>query len=515
LVGLTEMTVIAICARTSEHGIDAGALESLLRSRGRRAVVVDDLCADETSARTLTADDPDGRLVMAVCPDGPSRGEIRARARRAGLDPGVGVLRIELAGAASFGDPNGTLERAATVLEAGVSRLEASPASSADAFRLTLPPGAISRRSLLSLPAASYEPVAEVGLEGCRGSTICGLCVDACPVDAIDRGTRVPSVEKDRCIGCAACVTTCPVDDAIRLPGADLVGSEAQLSALLASATDGRTEAVGIVIACRNAPSVPDGALPGQWMPMEATCLSGVTPGWILEALRGGARAVALRGCGAACPAKAPERIEPRTRFVADALAAIGVERSDERVRFLAPEDDSGRRSGSEPATLAPIATGSDGPIRLREPGASATLLAGSHAAGVVRSEASPFGTPSVRADGCTLCGSCSQVCPTDAFRFEQGPVAATLELDRDRCVACGHCVAICPEQVIEMERGVDIGSAGRGSAKIARSALTRCRRCGEPVAPIAMLDRISAMLPDDPLMMEPIGSLCTDCRGY
>ena len=43
----------------------------------------------------------------------------------------------------------------------------------------------------------------------------CGLCVDRCPVNAIEVDD-ICSVEKNRCIGCGLCVTTCP-EEALRL----------------------------------------------------------------------------------------------------------------------------------------------------------------------------------------------------------------------------------------------------------------------------------------------------------
>ncbi len=39
----------------------------------------------------------------------------------------------------------------------------------------------------------------------------CGLCKDACPVDAIAEGTPY-SIDPDLCIDCGACAGECPSD---------------------------------------------------------------------------------------------------------------------------------------------------------------------------------------------------------------------------------------------------------------------------------------------------------------
>ena len=499
---------IAICGRLGAHGLDPEGLLAEVARRGDDVLIVDDLCGDERALGRLAAGDPDGRVVMAVCPDGPSSDEVRARARRTGLDAGVGALRVDSVRAAALGVDEDAQARAAAVLHAGAARLAVMPVSSADAFRLGLPGGPVSRRSLLSMARTSYLPVAVVGEAGCRGSAVCGLCVDACPVDAIEPAGRVPRVQKDRCIGCAACVTACPVEGAVRLPGADLVGFEAQIQALFETEPE-----AGLLVACRGAPPIPQQRLPGAWLSLEVPCLSIVTPGWALQAMRVGARAVTFRGCGGTCGARAPERMEPRTAFARDALSAVGIEHSEERIRLLLPEDDGTDVDAEAPApeALAPVGEAVDR-VRLREPAATASFLAGG--TGALRSEGSPLGVLTIRTDGCTMCGLCAKVCPTEAFRFDEGHVAATLDLDRDRCIGCGHCVAICPEKVLDVERGVDPGVLGRGPVSVKRSAMTRCRRCGEPVASSAMLDRIRAMLPDDPGVLDTVEELCLDCRG-
>lgn len=48
--------------------------------------------------------------------------------------------------------------------------------------------------------------------------TGCGVCVDACPVQAIELEGAVAKVDPEKCTGCTVCVDTCPVQ-AISMQG--------------------------------------------------------------------------------------------------------------------------------------------------------------------------------------------------------------------------------------------------------------------------------------------------------
>ena len=50
--------------------------------------------------------------------------------------------------------------------------------------------------------------------EKCTG---CGLCVDACPVEAISLENDKAKVDAGKCVDCGQCVEECP-NEAIRMP---------------------------------------------------------------------------------------------------------------------------------------------------------------------------------------------------------------------------------------------------------------------------------------------------------
>jgi NAD-dependent dihydropyrimidine dehydrogenase PreA subunit len=52
-----------------------------------------------------------------------------------------------------------------------------------------------------------------------------------------------------------------------------------------------------------------------------------------------------------------------------------------------------------------------------------------------------------VKAEDCTACGACAEICPVDAIKINDVAV-----IDPEECTDCGACVDECPVECIKLE---------------------------------------------------------------
>jgi ferredoxin len=381
--------------------------------------------------------------------------------------------------------------------------------------------GAVRRAARLR---ARPEVTVEAGscAVGAKGMAGCSACESACPNDAItvsNAGSGSVSVEPDRCVACGTCVSVCPTGAIEPTRGFD-VPTMADLveSALTPFAETGGSRlpwssppAYGVVLVSEAiAPAVratlSSRSVPAMVPVVVPTVLS-VSDAVAISAVAMGADGVVL----ASDPDRATDPIRETAREANRTLGDLGL---GERVEVADTTD---------PDRLAETMTAALGePI---EPGASGAPTGDSrHAVGVAATTALATGPGSadgpvpmpgsgsvtVEAEGCTLCSTCEDVCPTDALNQTTG----TLEFDPGACVGCGHCESACPEAVLSVESGVvvDEGTVQDDHA-IVDKPVAECERCGEPFAAEAGLaavrDRLDGDLPDALDL-----TVCPSCRS-
>ncbi len=66
-----------------------------------------------------------------------------------------------------------------------------------------------------------------------------------------------------------------------------------------------------------------------------------------------------------------------------------------------------------------------------------------------------------VRADNCTGCEACIEVCPVDCIYkvpgFDMPTLQSFVDIDLERCIGCSLCERWCPWDAIDMVDSVDI----------------------------------------------------------
>src|SRR5690606_37469443 len=153
-----------------------------------------------------------------------------------------------------------------------------------------------------------------------------------------------------------------------------------------------------------------------------------------------------------AVPPTVREAMREQIRFAAPILDAMGLDAS--RLVWFGVKDDAAALFGRAmaPAVRQPAAFDTynekRGTLRLAldhlydqapENPRTVALPAGA-----------PFGQIEVNKQACTLCMSCSQVCPTRAL--SDAGDKPQLSFTEDLCVQCGLCATACPEDAITLE---------------------------------------------------------------
>jgi NAD-dependent dihydropyrimidine dehydrogenase PreA subunit/coenzyme F420-reducing hydrogenase delta subunit len=465
------------------------------------------------------------RLVLGLCTTTGHRHELDANARKVEVDPfGLEVLNLGASCALAHPRPQAT-EKAKLLLEAGLARARAYAGSRPENVKPLLSwNGQLSRRSLLTLPPIRYEAVPSIREESCSARAGCRICAKACPREALrasDDGLVV--LNKAQCTACGACVSLCP-QTAIDFPGASPSQVEAQVAALLTS-LPAALHPRGILFHCGKGVPALEAlgrkglSYPAGWLPVELPCLGMVTPAWILEPLNLGAAAVGLLGCPPAeCRFGQRQILEGRADYCRELLRMMGG--SPDAVRILDITDEAAMARGLSSLRPPEVSAAPNPAGGVRLSGARATAeavlaLAERYEAppdGAVAHPHSTLGIVKIN-PGCTGCGACAFACPTRALVLERDEEAVSLAFDPRLCVACAECVPACPEAVLRVEKVTDFRTLSEGRRTLFRDREVRCESCGAPVAPRAMLDRISAILGED-RAVPAIVRYCLTCRG-
>ncbi len=82
------------------------------------------------------------------------------------------------------------------------------------------------------------------------------------------------------------------------------------------------------------------------------------------------------------------------------------------------------------------------------------------------------FGSLSI-SDSCTLCKTCSSVCPMNAIKRNNG----RLEFIHGLCINCNLCRLFCPESAIKIENGLDLSEADIKKV-LKEEKMVKCPRC-------------------------------------
>lgn len=264
----------------------------------------------------------------------------------------------------------------------------------------------------------------------------CKRCAEVCPHDAVTVRGRGVEIDEVDCSGCGLCVQACPsqaLEPRVRIGGGrsvkcSRVAGDAQTVHCLARL---RPTDLHLLIRGRNEIVLARGDC--------ATCeVGGAAVAEAVDAVaEEGRELLALRGRDGGIRVEVRERLD-------DADTAETLDR-----RALLRGGWRGLARGAS-AALAPLDVGGEDEEDAlpREAGRRYRAL---RLADLAPDREVPWPLPVVN-DSCILCPVCTKVCPTDAFsRTFDDDGGGALHLDPERCIGCDACVGACPVDAISM----------------------------------------------------------------
>jgi TorA maturation chaperone TorD/Pyruvate/2-oxoacid:ferredoxin oxidoreductase delta subunit len=91
----------------------------------------------------------------------------------------------------------------------------------------------------------------------------------------------------------------------------------------------------------------------------------------------------------------------------------------------------------------------------------------------------------------CTLCNICTEVCHPNALQLAKDKWEIALIFDPARCDGCDYCIKYCPESILRLDNVATANGSNDRTTQLAVSAIAPCAKCGTPLVPEVMLQRI------------------------
>ena len=382
----------------------------------------------------------------------------------------------------------------------------------------------------------TYEQTICAG--GDKGIETCGRCIDFCPYDAISRQTenrlRI-QVDHLTCEGCGACVSACPTS-ALQFTEPSPQEIYARMAALLESSKEkqGNVEPPVIVFHCEEmgrkvletAGEIPLPYSSGV-LPVEVPCLRYVSESNMLAAFSLGAAGVGLLGCEN-CPNGERELLYQKYDFTK--LVLHNFELGQERVRIVTVEEGMEADAiGSvnefvSQLSDAPLAPSWSTPRQTGNREIMAEVLesfleqTGKEPGTMKLSPDLPFALAEVEESGCTLCRSCANVCPTNAFKFDEEN--NSLYFKHINCVGCGLCEQVCPENVVTLKSELFLEKPTLDYKKVVEDEMINCSKCEKPYINRRALEAVESKLFEIESLKHTFSGdrknilkMCPDCR--
>jgi len=363
-----------------------------------------------------------------------------------------------------------------------------------------------------------FDYDASICAHGRSGIAGCTNCIDACPAEAITSLIESVEVNPNLCQGGGVCASVCPTG-AIRYVYPNVTDTLRMVRTLLTSYRDAGGSAPVIAFVA-DADSEVLVNKPDNLLAVEVEELASVGMEIWLSALAYGAKRVLLIDAGS-MPASVAVFLQSQISTADTILSGLGYKES--LVRIVDAESLQQHCEVDEsihPTDMTFEVASFSGSLEKRRTVLLATdfLYQQSSTSQQVTAlpEQSLFGRITVDAGACTLCMSCTSVCPSKAI--SAGNDVPKLEFHEINCVQCGICESACPERAITLEpRLIADAQQRRGVITLHEETPFCCITCGKAFATKSLIDNMTQKLAGHYMFKSERSKLrlmmCEDCR--
>ncbi|MEJ2397781.1 MAG: 4Fe-4S binding protein [Gammaproteobacteria bacterium] len=344
------------------------------------------------------------------------------------------------------------------------------------------------------------------------GKTGCSACIDSCPAEAIQSLPEAIEVNPYLCQGGGICTTACPTG-AIRYNYPSVADMLKRIRTLLQVYREHQgQQPVILFVAEHDLANIKDVASNVLILLLEEMPSVGLDV-W-LTTLAYGAKRILLFDGGYLSP-RSMNALQTQLRTAREILQGLGY--PGDAIQLV----NKAEIAQDFDAVMPDIPLASFGGFNEKR---QLMYMAIDHfyqhapapQAVVSLSEGAAFGTLEVNTGSCTLCMSCTSVCPSHAV--QAGNTEPALLFDEARCVQCGICSEACPEHVITLKPRLLADPEQRQEhVTLHHEAPLCCIRCGKPFATKSVVDSMLARLGNHWMFQNERARqrllMCDDCR--
>ena len=305
----------------------------------------------------------------------------------------------------------------------------------------------------------------------------CRICVQNCPVKAVEVTENSVSVTDKACTGCGVCASLCPtgVFEMTNLP----------FHHFFKKAEEYLSQVNAITLECYKVPF-------GDSLPLSlrVPCLAHITPGLMLKLLSVGAKEIIIRDagicevCESKCGDKAAEDtvlkiqellkdsgFQQKASVITNVVSINNLTFKGDRLKDYKEDYEVSRRemfsvfrkgaykgvAGVIKEEPSPVIDPGRDRLKKGIPKEREELLKAME--GLISSNVNPQTPlrsrifPAVKIDkGCDMCKLCHLFCPTDALTIEDTKEGQGIAFKAATCLGCGLCAPVCAKNVLTLK---------------------------------------------------------------